>query len=114
MDSRPRLSRDLVASLSGIDRSVIDIPPPATLELPEKIVQFGTGAFLRAFAEFFVDEANRRRMFNGSIVAVSSTGTSRNAVLNEQDGLFTLAVQGTDGALPRRRHRVVSALSRAL
>jgi len=69
MDSRPRLSRDLVASLAGADRVAIDT---ATLDLPEKIVQFGTGAFLRGFAEFFVDEANRQRMFNGSIVAVSS------------------------------------------
>ena len=91
MDSRPRLSRDLVASRAGVDRTAIDI---ATLDLPEKVVQFGTGAFLRGFAEFFVDEANRRQVFNGSIVAVSSTGSSRNAVLNEQDGLFTLAIHG--------------------
>jgi tagaturonate reductase len=111
MDSRPRLSRDLVASRAGVDGTAIDI---ATLDLPEKIVQFGTGAFLRGFAEFFVDEANRRQVFNGSIVAVSSTGSSRNAVLNEQDGLFTLAVQGMDGASPRRHYRVVSSLSRAL
>ena len=114
MDSRPRLSREFVASLAGVDRTVIDVPPRATLDLPEKIVQFGTGAFLRGFAEFFVDEANRGGMFNGSIVAVSSTDSSRNAVLNEQDGLFTLAVQGMDGAGPRRRYRVVSSLSRAL
>src|SRR5215213_1844184 len=106
MDSRPRLSRDLVASLAGVDRTVIDVPPPATLDLPEKIVQFGTGAFLRGFAEFFVDEANRRGTFNGSIVAVSSTGSSRDAVLNEQDGLFTLAVQGMDGAAPLQRYRI--------
>ena len=111
MDSRPRLSRDLIASRAGVDRTAIDI---ATLDLPEKIVQFGTGAFLRGFAEFFVDEANRRRMFNGSIVAVSSTASSRNAVLNGQDGLFTLAIQRMDGASPRRHYRVVSSLSRAL
>ena len=111
MDSRPRLSRDLVASLAGADRVAIDT---ATLDLPEKIVQFGTGAFLRGFAEFFVDEANRQRMFNGSIVAVSSTSSSRNTVLNEQGGLFTLAVQGMDGASPSRRYHVVSSLSRAL
>ena len=78
-------------------------------------MQFGTGALLRGFAEFFVDEANRRRMFNGSIVAVSSTGSSRERALNEQDGLFTLAVAGNRMArAPRRRYRVVSSLSRAL
>src|SRR4051812_15054820 len=84
------------------------------LDLPEKVVQFGTGAFLRGFAEFFIDAANRQGMFNGSIVAVSSTGSSRDAILNEQDGLFTLAIQGMDGASACQQYRVVSSLSRAL
>src|SRR3982751_4704489 len=114
MDALPRLSRDLVASLAGAARAGLEIPPATTLDLPAKIVQCGTGAFLRGFAEFFVDAANREGMFNGSIVAVSSTGSSRDAVLNEQDGLFTLAIQGTDGASARQRYRVVSSLSRAL
>jgi tagaturonate reductase len=114
VDSRPRLSRDLVASLAGVDQSAIDVSPVAMVDLPEKVVQFGTGAFLRGFAEYFVDEANRRGMFNGSIVAVSSTGSSRDAVLNEQDGLFTLAIQGMDGLSARQHYRVVSSLSRAL
>jgi tagaturonate reductase len=97
-----------------VDRSAVDLPPLATLDLPEKVVQFGTGAFLRGFAEYFIDEANRRGIFNGSIVAVSSTGSSRDTALNEQDGLFTLAIQGMDGASARQRYRVVSSLSRAL
>src|SRR5690349_16322800 len=105
MDARPRLSRDLIASLAGSDGTVVDIHLASARKLPEKVVQFGTGAFLRGFAEYFVDEANRRGMFNGSIVAVSSTGSSRNAALNEQDGLFTLAIQGTDGVSPRRDYR---------
>src|SRR5256885_11105958 len=101
-DLPPRLSREVVASLADVQGSAIDIPPRATLDLPEKIVQFGTGAFLRGFVELFVDEANRQGMFGGSIVAVSSTGSSRDAVLNAQGGLFTLAIQGMDGASPRQ------------
>ena len=27
--------------------------------LPETVLQFGTGKFLRAFADLFIDEANR-------------------------------------------------------
>ncbi|HEY9226799.1 MAG TPA: tagaturonate reductase [Gemmatimonadaceae bacterium] len=99
-----RLSR----AISGIDG--VELPRPETLGLPEKVVQFGTGAFLRGFAEYFVDEANRDGRFSGSIVAVSSTGSTRDATLNEQDGLFTLATQGREG----RRYRVVSSLSRAI
>jgi tagaturonate reductase len=53
-------------------------------------------------------------VFDGSIVAVSSTGSSRDVMLNEQDGLFTLAIQGIDDGIARRRHRIVASLSRAI
>jgi tagaturonate reductase len=110
----PRLSRELVASLAVGSNGDLDVPPPEILGLPERIVQFGTGAFLRGFAEFFVDEANRKGQYDGSIVAVSSTGSSRDAMLNEQDGLFTLASQGMEGGSARQRYRIVGSLSRAL
>ncbi|HEX8943577.1 MAG TPA: tagaturonate reductase [Gemmatimonadaceae bacterium] len=114
MSTRPRLSRELVASLALAERTGVELPPVETLELPEKIVQFGTGAFLRGFAEYFVDEANRLGMFGGSVVAISSTGSQRDELLNEQDGLYTLAIQGVEGSAARQRYRVIASLSRAL
>ncbi len=118
MDVRPRLSRELVASLALAERpgKGVELPPASTLELPEKVVQFGTGAFLRGFVEYFIDAANRRGAFNGSIVAVSSTGggATRDATLNEQDGLYTLALRGVENGAARQRYRIVSSLSRAL
>ena len=110
----PRLSREVIESLALAGEHGVDIPPLAALNLPERVVQFGTGAFLRGFVEYFVDEANRQGKFAGSIVAVSSTGSSRDAVLNEQDGLFTLAIQGVEGTVARQRYRVVSSLNRAV
>lgn len=114
MHRRPRLSRELVASFALDRASGLEIPPDETLGLPERVVQFGTGAFLRGFIEYFIDEANRQGRFGGSIVAVSSTGSSRDAVLNEQDGLFTLAIEGVDAGAARQRYRIVGSLSRAL
>jgi tagaturonate reductase len=114
MSARPRLSRELVASIVLADGTGIEVPPVETLELPEKVVQFGTGAFLRGFAEYFIDEANRRGMFGGSVVAVSSTGSQRDALLNEQDGLYTLAIQGVEGSTSRQRYRIIGSLSRAV
>ena len=114
MSERPRLSRDLVASFALEKETGVEMPPVEALDLPEKIVQFGTGAFLRGFAEYFIDEANRRGMFGGSVVAVSSMGSQRDELLNAQDGLFTLAIQGVDGAVARQRHRVIASLSRAV
>src|SRR5690349_6948219 len=93
----PRLSRELVESLSMGGRGGVDVPPPCALDLPERVVQFGTGAFLRGFAAYFIDEANRAGRFNGSIVAVSSTGSRRDTVLNAQDGLYTLAIRDASG-----------------
>src|SRR5665213_2110115 len=114
MDVRPRLSRDVVAALALSEHPGIELPPLAALGLPEKVVQFGTGAFLRGFAEYFIDEANRAGRFNGTIVAVGSTGSSRDAVLNAQDGLYTLLVQGIENDVPVQHQRIVSSLSRAL
>ncbi len=117
MHERPRLSRDVI-SLLALEQTggSLDLPPIAALGLPERVVQFGTGAFLRGFVEYFIDDANRQGRFNGSIVAVASSGTAarRDEILNEQDGLYTLAVQGMDGGAARQRYRVVASLSRAL
>jgi tagaturonate reductase len=114
MTARPRLSRELAASLALAERTGVELPPVETLELPEKVVQFGTGAFLRGFAEYFIDEANRRGIFGGSVVAVSSTGSPRDALLNEQDGLYTLAMQGVEGSAARQRYRIIASLNRAI
>src|ERR1051326_1341226 len=102
MSARPRLARELVTSFALAKQTGVDVPPLEILELPEKVVQFGTGAFLRGFVEYFIDDANRRGLFGGSIVAISSTGSRRDTALNEQDGLFTLAIQGVGGSAARQ------------
>lgn len=111
---RPRLSREVVASPAFAALADVELPPPSTLALPETVVQFGTGAFLRGFADYFIDEANRRGSFLGSVVAISSTGSGRDAVLREQEGLFTLAIQGLENGVPRRQCRVISSINRTL
>lgn len=112
--TRPRLSREIVASPAFAALADVELPPASALALPEAVVQFGTGAFLRGFADYFIDEANRRGQFGGSVVAVSSTGSSRDTILNEQEGLFTLAIQGLENGAPRRYSRVISSVNRAL
>lgn len=86
----------------------------ALLQLPEKAVQFGTGAFLRGFVEYYIDAANRAGQFNGRIVAIGSTGSGRDRVFNEQDGLYTLAVRGVDGGRTVSEYQLITSLSRAL
>jgi tagaturonate reductase len=102
----PALGGALAATLAGVDA--------ARRALPERALQFGTGAFLRGFVGGFVDDANRRGAFGGRIVAVGSTGSGRDRSLNAQDGLYTLAVRGIAGGRRVDEQRVVSAYSRAL
>ena len=84
------------------------------LDLPEKAVQFGTGALLRGFIDYFIDAANHRGQFNGRIVAIGSTGSGRDAKANEQDGLFTLVISGIENGAAREERRVIASVSRAI
>ena len=77
-------------------------------------MQFGTGGFLRAFADFFIDEANHAGMFNGRVVVVGSTGSRRIQMLNDQGGLYTVRTEGLRHGEVVEELRVVGAISRAL
>ena len=111
----PRLGRHMVSSIVGhLTSDRVILPTPAMLDLPETVVQFGTGAFLRGFVDDFLDEANRRGRFAGRAVAIASTESGRDAALNDQDGLYTLVVAGTDAEREGREYRVISSVSRAL
>ena len=89
-------------------------PAGASAGLPEKAVQFGTGAFLRAFIDVYLDDANSRGAFNGRVVAIASTTSERDRLFREQDGLFTLVTEGLEDGVPRRSTRLIGAVSRAL
>lgn len=89
-------------------------PDSSHFDLPEKILQFGTGAFLRGFAEYFVDEANRAGSFNGRVVLVSSTGSGRAARLTSQDDLYTLVTRGLEDGREVDAARVLPVISRSV
>lgn len=112
MPTRPPLNRARIAERTAT--ADLALPSAAQLELPERAIQFGTGAFLRGFLDDLLDAANRRGRFGGRIVMLGSTGSGRDQRLNEQDGLFTLVVQGHVLGEPRRDVRVVASVSRAL
>lgn len=108
-----RLDRALVQGPLR-DRNGLGVPEPGALDLPERAVQFGTGAFLRGFVEYFLDEARRAGAFPGRVMAIGSTGSGRADLLNEQDGLYTLVTRGLVDGEPYSDARVVGSLSRAV
>lgn len=114
MTTLPRLTRALLTSPGFVPPADLTIPAQEMLDLPEKVVQFGTGAFLRGFVEYFIDSANRQGHFAGRIVAVGSTGSGRDDQVNEQDGLFTLAISGIEAGASHEERRIIGSVSRAL
>ena len=64
---------------------------------PERVLQIGSGNFLRAFSAWMIDTLNRKTPFKSRIVVTQATPTSQTSdILNEQDGLYTLLSRGLD------------------
>jgi tagaturonate reductase len=83
--------------------------------LPETVLQFGTGKFLRCFVDLFVDEANRGcGQPLGRVVAVQSTGIERADAINAQQGRYHAAIRGLAGGERVDRTLELAGVSRAL
>ena len=85
-------------------------------DAPERVVQFGEGNFLRAFADHFIDLMNEKAGFNSKVVLVQPRGGHPEAAdrFAEQAGLYTLILRGRENGQPVERKRVISAASRCL
>ena len=82
--------------------------------LPETILQFGGGSFLRAFADVFVHEANAGGAAVGRVVVVQSTEGNRAALLNAQGGRYHVVFRGLAEGEEIDRTLAVRSISRAL
>ena len=114
MGALPQLDRSQLDAIRRDRRAVVVAPDDALLDLPVRAVQFGTGGFLRGFVDDFLHRANEAGLFGGRIVAISSTGSSRDRALREQGGLYTLAVEGIERGQPVQECRVIASVSHAL
>ncbi|MEJ7736438.1 MAG: hypothetical protein WKF97_03340 [Chitinophagaceae bacterium] len=77
-------------TLKNINSGNVVIPDEKIFELPEKVLQFGTGMLLRGLPDYYIDKANRNGIFNGRIVMVKTTSKGDAASFEKQDGLYTL------------------------
>jgi tagaturonate reductase len=82
--------------------------------LPETVLQFGAGRFLRAFADLFIHQANEQGQNVGRVVVVQSTGDDRAAALLRQGGRYHVVVRGLEGGEVIDRVEPVASVSRAL
>jgi len=83
-------------------------------QYPEKVLQFGEGNFLRAFVDWQIDKMNKQGGFNGSVVVVQPIEFGLVDKLNEQDGLYTLYLQGMNEGRAIQEHSVINSISRGI
>ena len=83
-------------------------------DAPEKVLQFGEGNFLRAFADAWFDLANERAGWNGKCCLVQPIPTGLAAAINAQQGLYTLYLRGRQDGRAVSEKRVISSVSRCL
>ena len=82
--------------------------------LPETVLQFGSGRFLRGFADLFISHANAGGQKVGRVVIVQSTGDARAAGLNQGAGRYHVVVRGIEDGEVVDRVEVCDSVSRAL
>lgn len=88
--------------------------PAYPVDLPERVIQFGEGNFLRAFVDWMFHRLNNRGLFNGRVVAVQPIAAGLAGPLNAQDGLYTLALRGLADGKPAEELSLIGSISRAL
>lgn len=81
---------------------------------PERVLQFGEGNFLRAFVDWMVHQLNQETDFNSSVVVVQPLPQGMVSKLNEQDGLYTVFLNGIKDGAPVTQHTVVDCISRGI
>lgn len=106
-----RLDKNTITTLPA---DHLQVPSQDLLELPEKVLQFGTGVLLRGLPDYFIDAANREGIFNGRVLVVKSTNSGGADAFDEQDGLYTIGIRGVQKGREITENIICGAISRVL
>ncbi|MDY3782764.1 MAG: tagaturonate reductase [Candidatus Cryptobacteroides sp.] len=80
----------------------------------EKVIQFGEGNFLRGFVDWIIWNTNKKTDFNASVVVVQPIERGMTDMLNAQDGLYHVNLQGLDNGNTVDSIDMVDVISRCL
>lgn len=82
--------------------------------MKETILQFGTGNFLRGFADYFINELNEQGLYDGKIVVVSPTNSKSVDKINAQNGRYNLILRGVDNGNEVCERMEIDSISHAV
>lgn len=80
----------------------------------EKVIQIGEGNFLRAFVEWIIWNTNKKTDFNASVVAVQPRAGGKIAMLNAQDDLYHVNLQGLQDGKTVDSVELIDVISRGI
>lgn len=85
-------------------------------KLPEKVIQFGEGNFLRAFVDYMFDCLNAEGKFGGGITLIQPIpgGDMIRDFINEQEGLYTLIARGRENGEKVVNTRLITSVNRCI
>jgi tagaturonate reductase len=92
----------------------VQVPSAALLQLPEKVVQFGTGVLLRGLPDYCIDQANKQGRFNGRVVMVKSTNSGDTSAYQAQQCLYTHCIKGIQNGQAVASFHINASISRVL
>lgn len=95
--------------MSLLNRSIA-----AVSKYPERIIQFGEGNFLRAFVDSIVQEMNEKAEFDCGVVVVQPIENGLVDLLNKQEGLFTLYLNGIKDGKLISEHKLIDCIQRGV
>ena len=101
-------------NLKKINAPGLHKPDQELFDLPEKVLQFGTGVLLRGLPDYFIDKANRKGLFNGRVVVIKSTDKGSATDFEKQDSLYTIYLKGVENSGEVNEQVICSAISRVL
>ncbi len=94
-----------------LNKNLLKNPAPAR---KIKIMQFGEGNFLRAFVEWILQDLNDKGAIDASVVVVQPMPFGRVKELKDQDGLYTLRLEGIDGGKKVKKSQIIDVIGDCL
>lgn len=95
--------------MKSLNRNTLQKPA-----LPVKILQFGEGNFLRAFADWMIDILNERAGYQSGVAVVQPIPQGMVARLEEQDGLYHHLLRGLSDGKIVDETRLITCISQCI
>jgi len=81
---------------------------------PTRILQFGEGNFLRAFADWMIQKMNNEIGFNTGVDVIQPLPNGMVDLLNQQDSLYHVYLKGIKNGEPIKEYEFIQCLNRGI